>query len=478
MNEDEAFPLSEKYIDFLKYDASTEFLEGTTFAGKTTVGIPKFMFKIANDNSSKPSIIAGLDLGTIEKNIINSDHGLIDIFGDYENGGAIEYHSNGAKNIKLPHIVYHTPKGNKIIYVLGYDNKARWKKALGGQCYGLFIDEFNIADMEFVREAFMRADYRLCTMNPDDPNKECYSQFVNHARPIDKYKNDAPLELLEMLNQPQTDDWTWWYFTFDHNKSLTPEKKKKIIDSVPVGTKLWKNKIKGLRGKSTGLVFLNFDRRKHCITKEEAKQYLKTQNEAEVIQLNVKYKTKKETNEHFIQFTAALDTSYSSLSPDTIAMSFAGITNKGKYILLDERVYNNADLEEPLAPSDTVKNFIDFLERNRKEWGLAKNTFIDSADQATIKEFAKYKRKTGCIYIFNNAWKAKMEIIDRINTQLGWFKDECYFIVDTCENYCNELDVYSWKEDKDNEPEDANDHMVNSCQYSWIPFVDKIGVRK
>ena len=36
MNEDEAFPLSEKYIDFLKYDASTEFLEGTTFAGKTT----------------------------------------------------------------------------------------------------------------------------------------------------------------------------------------------------------------------------------------------------------------------------------------------------------------------------------------------------------------------------------------------------------------------------------------------------------
>lgn len=351
------------------------------------------------------------------------------------------------------------------------------EKALGGQVFGLFIDEFNIADMEFVREAFMRADYRLCTMNPDDPNKECYSQFVNHARPTEKYKNDAPIELLEMLNQEQIDDWTWWYFTFDHNKSLTPEKKKKIIESVPVGTKLWKNKIKGLRGKSTGLVFINFDRRKHCITKNEAKSYLR-QVSSETVQLNIKYKTNKEVNEHFIQFTAALDTSYSSLSPDTIAMSFAGITNKGKYILLDEKVYNNADLEEPLAPSDTVKNFVDFLERNRKEWGLAKNTFIDSADQATIKEFAKYKRKTGCIYIFNNAWKAKMEIIDRINTQLGWFKDNCYFIVDTCNNYCNELDVYSWKEDKDNEPEDGNDHMVNSCQYSWIPYVDKIGVRK
>ena len=28
----------------------------------------------------------------------------------------------GAKKITLPHIIFHTPKGNKIIYVLGYDN--------------------------------------------------------------------------------------------------------------------------------------------------------------------------------------------------------------------------------------------------------------------------------------------------------------------------------------------------------------------
>jgi len=373
--------------------------------------------------------------------------------------------------------LFHTPYGVKTIYLIGYDNTARWKKALGGQYGNLLIDEFNIADMEFVREAFMRADYRLCTMNPDDPNKECYTQYVNKSKPIDKYKDDAPAELLKMLDQPQVNDWTWWYFSFDHNKSLTPEKKQSIINSVPVGTKLWKNKIKGLRGKSTGLVFLNFDRRKHCITKEEAKQYLKASG-SEKIQLTTKPIATRQTDEHFIIFTAALDTAYSSLSPDTIAMSFAGITNKGKYILLDERVYNNANLDQPLAPSDTVKNFVDFLERNRKEWGLAKNVFIDSADQATIKEFAKYKRQTGCIYVFNSAWKAKMLIIDRINTQLGWFKDNCYFIVDTCTNYCDELDVYSWKDDKDNEPEDGNDHMVNSCQYSWIPYVSKIGVKK
>ena len=471
MEENEAFPLSEKYLDFLNHEASTEFLEGTTYAGKTTVAVPKFMFKVARSDK-RLHILCGLDLGTIEKNIINKEKGLLEIFGDL-----VEYNPKGKGIHSLPHIVYHTNNGDKIIYVIGYDNKARWKKVLGGQYGCIMIDEFNIADMEFVREIFMRCDYRLCTMNPDDPNKECYMQFVNHSRPIKKYEDDAPIELLSMLNETIIDDWTWWYFTFDHNKSLTEDKKKKIIESVPVGTKLWKNKIKGLRGKATGLVFINFDRRKHCITKEEAKTYLKPNN-SEEIQLKVKLKTNKHVNEYFIQFTAALDTAYSSLSPDTIAMSFAGITNKGKYILLDERVYNNANLDEPLAPSDTVKNFSDFLERNRKEWGLAKNVFIDSADQATIKEFQKYKRQTGCIYTFNNAWKAKMQIVDRINVQLGWLKDECYYIVETCEVYCNELDVYSWKEDKDNEPEDANDHMINSCQYSWIPFVEKIGVKK
>lgn len=105
------FPLSEKYIDFLSYDASVEFLEGTTSAGKTTVAVPKFMFKIAQYLGTKPSIIAGLDLGTIEKNIINSDHGLIDVFGDYED--KVEYFGiNNASDEDL----------NNNVEVLFYDS--------------------------------------------------------------------------------------------------------------------------------------------------------------------------------------------------------------------------------------------------------------------------------------------------------------------------------------------------------------------
>ena len=147
----------------MKCQASVEFLEGTTFAGKTTVGIVKFMLKAAG-SKKKLHIISGLDTGVIEKNILNKDCGLLEVF-----GSLVEYNAGGKGINSLPHIVYHTATGEKIIYILGYDNKARWKKALGGQYGCVYIDEINIADMEYVREVSMRCDYLMGTLNPDNP---------------------------------------------------------------------------------------------------------------------------------------------------------------------------------------------------------------------------------------------------------------------------------------------------------------------
>ncbi len=454
----EQFLLSEKHKDFLRHDAPVEFLEGTTFAGKTTVGIVKFMLKVA-DSPKKLHIISGLDTGTIEKNIINKDLGILDIFGDRKTvkSGLVEYNVSGKGDNSMPHILYKTGKGeDKLIYILGYDTKARWKKALGGQYGCLYIDEINIADMEYVREAAMRCDYLLATLNPDAPNLPIYSEYINHARPLPQYANDAPPELLNMLNEEHKQGYTWWYFSFDHNASLTDEKRARIIANVPKGTKNYKNKILGLRGKATGLVFSNFEQSKHVVSKAELKEKIKN---GEI---------------SFVSFSAGLDTSYSSKSPDTISMCFQGITKDRKVIYLDERVYNNKDLDAPIAPSDTVKNFVDFLNRNQKEWGLARNVFVDSADQATLTELKKYKRNNACIYIFNDAWK-KTKIIDRINLQIDWLHTGHYLVCDTCKEHISELESYSWREDKDNEPEDRNDHTINASQYSWLPFVDRIG---
>ena len=45
---------------------------------------------------------------------------------------------------------------------------------------------------------------------------------------------------------------------------------------------------------------------------------------------------------------------------------------------------------------------------------------------------------------------------------------------EACRPLIDELNVYSWKEDK-YEPEDGNDHCINSGQYAWLPFKDRIG---
>lgn len=454
------YKLSKKYKDFIKHNAPVECLEGTTAAGKTTVGILKFMLQVAK-SKKKQHVIAAKTTGVAEKNIIQKEYGITDVFGEF-----VKYNGNGDKDDKIPHIRYNTPNGEKVIYILGYDNKEKWKMALGSQFGCVLIDEVNTANVEFVREISTRNDYLMMTLNPDDPNLPIYKEFINCARPLEKYKDDVPREIMEQLNSEEKPNWTYWFFSFYDNASLSEEDIEKKKLSAPKGTKLYKNKILGLRGRATGIIFGMFERKHNVINEDQAKNYKRDFNN-------------RNQKEYFTTFTAGLDTSYSQSSPDTLSMLFLGITNLGRCIVLDEEVRNNADLSIPLAPSDIAPKFFKFLEKNRRTWGLARDVFIDSADQATITELNKYKRTHPCVYNIINSYK-KVEIIDRIHLMQGWLnynegtKDVYYQVLDKCINHIRELECYSWKEDK-YEPEDSNDHTINASQYAWIPFRNKIG---
>lgn len=434
-----SFPLSRKYIDFCNTveNVDADFLEGTTASGKTTVGAGVKFMRMVSRSNKKLHILAAKTVGVAEKNLISQDNGILDI---HRNAF---YFGNGNKDFKIPHIQFE----DKIIYVLGYDNKDKWKLVLGGQYGCVYIDEINTANIEFVREMSTRNDYMMATLNPDNPDLPIYKEFINRSRPYKKYVDDVPDEIMSDLIEPANPKWRYWFFNFRDNLSLTPEQIQKKIDAAPVGTKLYKNKILGLRGRATGLVFINFDSKKHVVDNVNGVE--------------------------FKQFTAGLDTAYSANSADTIAMIYQGITVDGRLYVLDEEVYNNAERREPFAPSDVAKKFIVFLEKNRQRYGFAKDVFIDSADQATITELRKNKRQHGSIYNFVNAYK-KTKIIDRINLQIGWIAESCYLVMSHCKEHIKELNLYSWKEDKD-EPEDGNDHTINASQYAWLPFKQIIG---
>lgn len=209
--------LSEKYKAFLRCTAPVEFLEGTTAAGKTTVGLFKFILRCAA-SPKRLHVLAGLDQGTIEKNIITKELGVLDDFGDL-----VEYWPGGRGEDRLPHLLLHAPGGDRKIYVMGYADKARWKKALGGQYGCLYIDEINIADIDFVREAAMRCDYLLATLNPDDPGLPIYAEFIDHARPLPRWTQDTPKEITAQLCQTAKPGWVHWFFSFEHNRVICRE---------------------------------------------------------------------------------------------------------------------------------------------------------------------------------------------------------------------------------------------------------------
>ena len=448
-NNDYSFLVSQKMKDLLLSNNDVDILEGTTSAGKTTIAIPKFMFEVAR-SKMKFHVLAGLDTGTVEKNLINSEMGILRVF-----DGLAKYNGNGTSQIRIPHIEYITPTGTKIIYVVGYDNKKRWQKVLGSQSGCIYLDEINTADIEFVREIWHRARYRLATLNPDDNNMPIYKEFINRARTNKDWERDCPIEIKKQLieTEPVGESWVHWFFVMKDNLSLTEEDIRRKTNAIPVGTKMYKNKILGLRGRATGLIFNSTEKNK--IKEKDLLEKIKN----------------KEIK--FLYFSAGCDTSYSKQSHDKLTFEFVGITNNKKCILLEEETHNNKNNENPFAPSDVIPMYYNFLEKCKLKWGFARTAYIDSADQGTISEASKFKRATGCIYDFVGAWKKTVNIV-RIQLQQSWMKTEDFLVCeDNCQDYLYELDTYSY--DDKGQPEDANDHSIQGCQYAWLPFKDKIG---
>lgn len=436
---------------FLKHRGSTvECLEGTTAAGKTTVGAYKFI-QMVSESDKKHHFIAGRSVGLVGRNIITSDMGLEKTYGD-----AIQYYPNGRGGNKSPHIVVYTGKDDdpeKIINIFGYDDSSSWKNALGGQFGCGMIDEVNIANIDMVVESKARVDYLITTSNPDDPTLPVYSELINRTRPHPASLRGTPKEILYELESAQPmDGWTHWFFSFDDNAYLkmNPKKLQQIKTSATPGTPFYQNKILGIRGISEGRVLESFDRRKNVISENKAKTL------------------------KFTEFSVGVDTSYSTRTDDSMIFLFMGLTDQNKLVILDEYVHNNAWTgQKKLYPSLVSKLLLKFLRENQKKWGFAYNTYIDSADSGTILEVQKTKKEEGALFNFKGADK-KMQIMDRIQLMNGWINDGNYLVVDTCLEHLREIESYSFKNGK---PEDRNDHTINASQYGWMAWKDKVGLK-
>lgn len=443
--------ISKGYKKLLVADGNVDFLEGTTFAGKTTTSVStKFLYKVKTTKRKK-HIIAAESLGVIVSNILSTgDAGLCDNFPD------IQIYLSGNSKQPLPHIKI----GEDVVFLVGYDNIARFKKVLGGQFGAVLVDEMNIANFKFLQELFLpRFEYFLGTLNPDNPNKDVYKKLINRSRPVEGHDIPKHMEK-ELKTAKPKEGWNYWFFTYNDNPTITEERVNELKTSLLPGTIEYRTKILGVRTKNTDLIFGDIP--KECVVDKN-------------------FIDKKK----FINFASAIDTSYSSKTEDTNVFGFGGLTSDNAYIRLDEIVINNKDIGKtikvgnksftmPLATTDVCWLAYEFLESKKEEYGFVREIVIDSP--ATTLEFNKMARTNGWIYkaVSANTLKHKVKIIDRISFLSNWLAKRKYFIYEKCKAHISELEAWSY--DKNGNAEDYGNHTIDECCYEWIPYRKKIGL--
>ena len=257
--------LLEKHRDVIKDRSQVIFGEGVTNASKSFIFGIAFIFRVMEQPIERTQfVLAGESVPVLERMFIQNESSFYNIFGavcEYTRGG-----EGGAK------IVVNLPTHQKVIYLVGYDNKKRWRSILGLTIHGFNIEEINIADDEFIEEAFIRTfrngGFMYCTSNGGDPDTPVYRKYLDKGRPMEKWASQVPKETWEHLNlQEASESFRYYFFTFDDNPSMTQKERTNLIENTPKDSYVWMTKILGLRGIREGVIYADYMTREKNIIK-------------------------------------------------------------------------------------------------------------------------------------------------------------------------------------------------------------------
>ncbi len=252
------FNFSEKSLDLLRTKSSFDICEGTARSSKTTTLAFKFGLHV-NSSSHMQFFIAGATQGVARRNVVDEKNGFLALFrGCAREGTNTRYGS---------HLVFTDTLGReKIIYIFGFKDKARWQTVLGSTLGGGIIDEINIADVSFVNEVFrsliaVDGFWLGATLNPDNPDKEIYTNYINKSIPLKKWEHDIPKPILEDLANAdeKIKGAIYWHFNFNDNPIMTQNKVDLFKSLYPKDSFYYASKILGLRGVSEGVIFKMLD---------------------------------------------------------------------------------------------------------------------------------------------------------------------------------------------------------------------------
>ena len=245
--------LLEKHKDLIKDRSQVIFAEGVTNASKSFIIGIAFILRILTEPEDRTQfVLAGVSVPVLERMFIQNEASFFNIFKPI-----CEYTSAGQGGARI------VVNGTKTIYLVGYDNKKRWQSILGLTLHGFNIEEINIADDEFVSEAFIRTfrngGWMYASCNGGDPDIPVYVDYMNKGRPLAKWASQIPKETWEELNRTPADmSFRYYFFTFDDNPTMTQEERTALINNTPKNSYQWKTKIIGIRGRREGIIYADY----------------------------------------------------------------------------------------------------------------------------------------------------------------------------------------------------------------------------
>ena len=257
--------LLEKHRDIIKDRSQVIFAEGVTNASKSFIIGIAFILRILTEPSDRTQfVLAGESVPVLERMFVQNEASFYNIFSpicEYTRAG-----QGGAR------IVVDSPQGKKTIYLVGYDNVKRWHSILGLTIHGFNIEEINIADDEFVSEAFIRTfrngGFMYASCNGGDPDTPVYTDYMNKARPLPKWAEQVPSETWEELNRQEPDEsFRYYFFTFDDNPTMTQAQRHSLVNNTPKDSYQWKTKILGIRGIREGVIYADYMSRKKNVVR-------------------------------------------------------------------------------------------------------------------------------------------------------------------------------------------------------------------
>jgi len=307
----------------------------------------------------------------------------------------------------------------------GADNVNAEKKIRGRTYAGWYADEITVHHKSFVRQAIARCSVPesqiFWTTNPDHPKHFIKTDFIDNKQ----------MRQSGMLKH--------WHFLLEDNIALTPDYMK-MLEASFTGVFYLRN-IKGQWAVAEGLVYSDYDEKRHDISRAEVEVLIKARA--------------------FKEYIAGTD--WGMTAPMTGLIY--GVTRDNRYIQIDE-YYKTGQLTEDLG------NWY-LMQEQRLERKIS-NIYCDSAEPDRIATL----RKMGL-----RARKADKEINAGLNTVMVLFKNDKLLICsEVCPNTVNELLTYRFPEADDpkfkqDKPLDEDNHAMDGKRYCLHTYIGKPGAK-